>query len=304
MDPTSRDFTQWLTALARLEAGDDAHEPLERRDYLSLLLELGYNESAIEALEAQVDSLFTKATGFVQIDDFESAMPLLEDALKLAPWRCDILETLVRSQICELDKAYSATLHATAQRHAARWVDLMPEQAAPYQATKRLTQATRRHAAVRRRKLLVIGFALLGILVGTWLTLTTPQVLKASPSNASQKTEPPLLRNESPQGAKTLSSPSHKPNSLAQESDRLSVSIEKPRGTKGLIFDSAESTLETAAYAERRTGSLRLRLTNKGTHPILAMDSVVEWLDQDGQPLSSKKMVLVHKNIGLFLGRQ
>ena len=30
--------------------------------------------------------------------------------------------------------------------------------------------------------------------------------------------------------------------------------------------------------------------------------SVVEWLDQDGQPLSSKKMVLVHKNIGLFPG--
>ena len=70
------------------------HEPLERRDYLSLLLELGYNESAIEALEAQADSLFTKATGFVQIDDFESAMPLLEDALKLAPWRCDILKRL------------------------------------------------------------------------------------------------------------------------------------------------------------------------------------------------------------------
>ena len=174
------------------------------------------------------------------------------------------LETLVRSQICELDKAYSATLHATAQRHAARWVDLMPEQAAPYQATKRLTQATRRHAAVRRRKLLVIGFALLGILVGTWLTLTTPQVPTASPSNASQETEPPLLRNESPQGAKTLSSPSHKPNSLAQDLiDCLSASRSQ-EGRRGLS-SIQRSQPRDSSLCGRRTGSLRLRLTNKGT---------------------------------------
>jgi hypothetical protein len=313
-DPTI-DLNDWLQQIESIEQQSSTQTPPTREAYFGLLAELGYTDVAISKIEDHSNDLVVKAHGHLDAGTIELGLLLLEEAVRLTPWRTE-LNTIMAVSYTDLFKRDGRIPDGERARALlTRCIDLMPEVTAHYTTLKEVEQTFKRRQ--RRQRVIIVNLA--GLVLCASLALMwngIPLSDKPLITNAVDTVEQPIVEPKVSQPL-LVKPPLKVPMGNLAVKQNPSVSIvhqvepgiyglpvtaNHTQGIDGLVINAEESSISIRPYLERRHGKLKLRLLNQGSKNIVALSALVEWVSVDHRVLSAKQAKLVPSKIGLFVG--
>ncbi len=306
-------LARWL---AEIEKANEVNvEPFvaSKSDYIALLVELGHTEASIKQIQDYTDVLILQAHGHLDAGSDSEAVQKLESALKIAPWRTDLLPTMgtAYTRLFLSGHSFSNGKRARALLNYCIEFDGSDEHA--YQSLNTVN----RHFKKRRlyRGVFSLG-AVLTCLCG-WLYVTAGATSNVStaptatavmtphtqqrPRLAGWKADAPFVLT---QGNITVrqSPQSHVLTNSVDGEFGLPVAMSNATPITGLSVDASESSLKTRLSMKRNSGYVKLRFSHAEGASIVEMQGLVEWMSAQHEIISAKQLTLVHPDVRLFPG--